>query len=65
MTCGHIAVDINGFAKPNTLGKDIFVLYVTKDKIIPFGVQGDNFNPTTDCTKTGTGHGCSALYLYQ
>ncbi len=31
VTCGKIFFDINGFKKPNTLGKDIFALSIYKD----------------------------------
>ena len=28
-TCGFIGFDINGHKKPNTIGQDIFVMYIT------------------------------------
>lgn len=57
--CGWINVDVNGFKGPNTLGKDIFDVYILKDRILPFGVPNDG----ELCS--GTGRGCSAQYLYQ
>lgn len=37
IACGWIISDVNGFKQPNTVGKDIFYFYVTKDKFIPWG----------------------------
>ena len=39
-SCGVISVDINGMQKPNASGKDKFGFYMTKTKIVPFGVKG-------------------------
>jgi len=70
--CGYVNVDVNGFKKPNTVGKDIFGLKVYKDKILPTGTQGDyhyNHPDLYSCdikTYPGTaGANCSAEYLYQ
>jgi prepilin-type N-terminal cleavage/methylation domain-containing protein len=69
--CGYAYFDINGFKKPNTIGKDIFGVYVLRDgNIIPIGTQTDNLiKPANDpCDKTksnATGWSCSAAYLYQ
>jgi len=63
-TCGDIYVDVNGFKKPNTYGKDIFEMWITENSIKPYGVQGDGRE--TDCGATVIeGGGCSAQYLYQ
>ncbi|MDD3149798.1 MAG: prepilin-type N-terminal cleavage/methylation domain-containing protein [Candidatus Gastranaerophilales bacterium] len=67
--CGHILIDINGFKKPNTIGKDIFAVSITSNAIITFGARG-HYDPATDCIEgstatTNTGHGCSAKYLYE
>lgn len=67
--CGLISVDVNGFKKPNTIGKDIFTVSVTKNGIVPYGSKG-YFIPSTTCLpgntmSTNEGHGCSMKYLYQ
>jgi prepilin-type N-terminal cleavage/methylation domain-containing protein len=66
LRCGEIYVDVNGFKKPNTIGKDIFGIYIRENSIRPFGVQGDgNENNCNTSPPSGTGFGCSAKYLYQ
>lgn len=72
--CGVIAVDVNGFKKPNKVGKDIFNLYVVKDGLKPFGASGDQTEDDVvqtcpdDGVTFGTynypGYGCAAKYLY-
>ena len=60
----EIYVDINGGAKPNTLGKDIFILtrYIDNEKggvVLP---QGHNVSDTTinsNCRKGGIGNYCA------
>jgi len=62
--CGRIHVDVNGFKSPNTIGKDIFMMYIMQTSIKPLGVQGDGYE--TDCSTnppTGSGWGCAAAYL--
>lgn len=41
-SCGEIYVDLNGFKGPNTFGKDIFNFLVTREKIVPQGMEGTN-----------------------
>ncbi|OGH98741.1 MAG: hypothetical protein A2104_00195 [Candidatus Melainabacteria bacterium GWF2_32_7] len=36
--CALITVDVNGWKIPNTVGKDIFKVYVTENGIKPFGL---------------------------
>ena len=67
--CGHIAVDVNGFKKPNTIGKDIFFVNITENSLIPFGADG-NYNIATNCVEGSTdsansGYACAAKYLYE
>ncbi|MDD3149911.1 MAG: prepilin-type N-terminal cleavage/methylation domain-containing protein [Candidatus Gastranaerophilales bacterium] len=67
--CGYISVDINGFKKPNIIGKDIFYLAITPNALIPLGARG-YFDPLTSCIEGSTsssnyGYGCSAKYLYE
>jgi type II secretory pathway pseudopilin PulG len=58
---GYILVDVNGFKKPNTIGKDIFGIYLTINSIKPFGYQGSTFQNT--CSTSSSGLGCAAEYL--
>lgn len=52
-------VDINGTAKPNQIGRDIFWFYLdTNGKILPYG--GDD---TSDCTATGKGYSCASKII--
>jgi len=46
-------VDLNGYAKPNQAGKDLFyfVIDINTNKLVP--AYGD------DCTKDSTGYGCA------
>lgn len=59
--CGWILVDVNGSTKPNTVGKDIFGVWVMPNKLVPIGYQGDSHYGNS-CTNSG--YGCSATYLY-
>lgn len=59
--CGEINVDINGFKEPNTLGRDIFKINVTRDGIKPVG--DDTTYNTTCVDTTDTGEGCAARIL--
>lgn len=64
--CGGIAVDVNGIKKPNVYGKDIFEIHVLKDRILPYGTQGDPLQVAgNNCSKDGTGEACSAEFLYK
>ncbi|MDD3149464.1 MAG: prepilin-type N-terminal cleavage/methylation domain-containing protein [Candidatus Gastranaerophilales bacterium] len=67
--CGWMSIDINGFKKPNTIGKDIFTLSLTSNALMAAGARGFN-DPSTDCVEGSTsadnhGWGCSAKYLYE
>lgn len=62
--CGWMYVDINGFKKPNVVGKDIYQMGIMPDMLVPKGGTGDTLDATTDCTSTGTGLSCSASALY-
>lgn len=58
--CGYILFDVNGFKKPNTVGKDIYAIHLTSKKAFPFGTSDGNEN---SCTTSSDGFGCSAQYL--
>lgn len=61
--CGDIVIDVNGFKNPNTVGKDIYGVYIQQNSIKPTGTQGDTNG--SNCISSGTGWGCGAKYLYQ
>ncbi len=74
-----IWVDVNGYSKkPNTLGKDLFCMVLTKEKIMPCGAVdaglGNSCNETPNPCPGARGFhpggdcagaGCSAEYLYK
>lgn len=64
--CAGAALDVNGLKKPNTFGKDTFVFHILDNRILPYGTKGDYADSLgSDCSSTGTGQACSALFLYQ
>lgn len=64
--CGHVWVDTNGNAGPNTIGRDFFLFYVTNDGIIPAGMEHeiDNKNPFYKTCAGDSGAGCTAWALF-
>jgi len=67
--CDTLMIDVNGFKKPNVMGKDIFRFWITRDGLKPAGIGG-YWDPASDCNLSNTmgtnkGQGCAALYLYQ
>ena len=52
--CSQIYTDINGGKKPNTIGKDIFIFYIT-----PYAIKPN----TDDCNTNEIGWGCSGYIL--
>jgi prepilin-type N-terminal cleavage/methylation domain-containing protein len=60
--CAFINVDINGFKGPNTVGKDIYFMILTENKLIPLGINDNHIN---NCVAGDTGWGCAAKFLYQ
>ncbi len=52
--CGAIFLDVNGKKEPNTIGKDIFVFYVQKARII---------TANQDCNSSSSGWGCTTHIL--
>lgn len=55
--CAKVMVDVNGWKKPNTIGKDIFCAHLLENKIVPAGIDGDWSFINTE------GWGISASYL--
>jgi prepilin-type N-terminal cleavage/methylation domain-containing protein len=63
--CAGAAIDVNGMKPPNKIGKDIYEFHILKNRILPYGTQGDDYNVNNDCDPTKLGESCSAVYLYQ
>lgn len=76
----QFVVDVNGFKPPNTVGKDIFILQMLPNKAAlttpgkntmlcpechaePIATSVNATNYKSDC-ETGTGWGCSQVFLY-
>ena len=71
--CMSLKVDINGDAKPNTFGRDIFSFYLVRDRIIPYGgVKEPYYKFNWLCNKSRpdywdggyNGEFCTAWVLY-
>jgi prepilin-type N-terminal cleavage/methylation domain-containing protein len=61
--CAFINLDVNGFKGPNIVGRDIYFMILTKDRLLPIGTTGDGYE--NDCISTNFGYGCAAKFLYQ
>ncbi|OGH94726.1 MAG: hypothetical protein A2039_01390 [Candidatus Melainabacteria bacterium GWA2_34_9] len=65
--CGWINLDVNGIKGPNIFGKDIFTFDITKDKIIPTGLEGSRTDYSLYCDQTSAnvqnGEGCAGRVL--
>ncbi len=64
----EIRVDVNGFKKPNVLGRDIFYFSVSNNKILPNGIPDDVSTFETHCNKGSNldynGDSCTAWVIY-
>lgn len=66
--CGWIMTDVNGKTGPNQWGKDIYGIWVTNDRILPwganpYGAANSSWNEPT-CSTSSTGYGCGSKNLY-
>lgn len=71
---GAISVDINGFKKPNIMGRDMFSFVLTKEGLVPVGVEvmkdgdsADKINFPNACNINdckGYCEGCAAWVIY-
>lgn len=66
--CGAIFIDVNGFKKPNQIGKDIFSMILLENRIVANGTYKND--PATTCIDgstdiTNTGDGCGFKYLME
>lgn len=57
--CGNVMIDVNGFAPPNTIGRDIFHFAILENRLVPYGTANDTFR----CTLSSSGYGCAAKVL--
>jgi prepilin-type N-terminal cleavage/methylation domain-containing protein len=57
--CGYISFDVNGFKGPNTVGKDIFAIWIRDNRISPVGYV----DVYQELCETHMGWGCTAKYL--
>jgi len=60
----RIYVDINGYKKPNTYGKDVFIFQVTERGLVPFGIEKTDAEIKSDCKRNSVGKYCAVL-LYK
>jgi len=61
--CGMISVDINGFKGPNVIGKDLFMITIYENKLVPFGAPGYYGDSWAWSNCTYAGFSCGAKYL--
>lgn len=64
--CGWVTIDVNGMQKPNTFGKDIYILYIMDKGVKPLLYEylyEDSKNG--DCTPDSNGFSCSGHYLIE
>lgn len=64
--CGYFYIDINGAKPPNQVGKDFFLIYLTKYGMIPVGTQDEPwYTFENHCLgSTPSGWGCTAWIIY-
>ena len=61
-SCGWLYIDVNGSKAPNIVGRDIYKILITEDKIYPSGSLSTDTNFET-CTTSDSGIGCTAKIL--
>ena len=49
--CGEISVDLNGATPPNRNGEDIFNIFITRNKLVPAGIDGDSLSFERACNR--------------
>lgn len=60
---GILFVDVDGKTKQNSIGKDVFVVLLYTDKIVPMGASSTIQEMKEDCSAVGSGLKCAAYYL--
>lgn len=61
--CAAALFDMNGTNPPNRIGKDIFGIYIYKNRIAAFGAEYSNDKLERDCNGHTNGLSCSEYYL--
>ena len=66
--CGTIIIDVNGPARPNMLGVDVFGFYISGTSLVPMGFYGDDFSFNSNCLRNNmknseNGLACTAWAL--
>lgn len=59
-----VIVDINGYKKPNTIGKDMFSFVLTKNKVIPSGIQNQSITSTENETRISFPGDCNTTKCF-
>ena len=49
--CGGIDIDINGATPPNRNGEDIFYIFMTRNKLVPAGIDGASLTFERACNR--------------
>ena len=72
--CGVISVDLNGATPPNRNGEDMFDIFITRDNLVPEGIDGASHAFEIACNKSiknpypsyggGSMFACTAWVLY-
>ena len=58
-------VDVNALKKPNVVGKDIYLINIYKNKLVPFPTNKSDEQTLKEDCEHGEGVGCSTIYLYK
>ena len=58
-------IDVNGPAKPNRFGHDLFSFAVKANKVLPSGFQDSDYAFDKSCKSTQNGIGCTAWLIYK
>jgi len=59
-----ISIDVNGFKKPNKLGKDTFNVFITSKRLVPSAPNGFyGCDPTSSSGRLYLGEACASLVL--
>ena len=63
--CGSMMIDVNGKKRPNIIGKDIFGIYIAKNRLVPHGTEGTwtGTDKYYRCADGGDGEACAAEYI--
>lgn len=61
--CATVLFDMNGVKKPNVIGKDIFGIYIYKNRIEAFGSELSNDKLSRECNGHSNGLSCSEYYI--